>query len=184
MTEQMQPKKRGRPQKTTAGPPAEVVQGEAAVALDKILYEAKLPKVTSDEELAQRINEYFKRCVKANRMPTVEEAFLCTGYSPEYLKSVRRGGLNGAKAIFTERAMEIMARTVEIIKAYDARMVMEGKIPQIPYIFRAKNYYNLQDKVEHEFTVNTAPETEMNADEIIKRYSIQQTFPEDEKKEG
>ena len=151
-------------------------------ALGEILFEASLPKVQSDEELYQRFVDYFRRCMETSRIPTVEECMLCTGYAYQYLNGIRTG--RNKPGWVTRETPSIIAWAFEIVKAYDAKMVMAGKLPQIPYIFRSKNYYGLSDKTEVEITANTNAEAEMNAEEIMKRYAVEVTFADEGKTDG
>ena len=146
-------------------------------ALAEIMYEASLPKVQSDAELYQRFVEYFQRCMETDRIPTVEECMLSTGYAYSYLNGIRTG--NKKPGWVTRETPGIIAWAFEIVKAYDAKMVMAGKLPQIPYIFRSKNYYDMSDKTEVHVTATT-PEQEMNAEDIIKRYAVETTFSDAE----
>lgn len=185
----MKVRKRGRPRIGPGGPknlPAKKSKAEMFVtgedfdlsnkALGEILYEASLPKVQSDAELYQRFVDYFQRCMDTSRIPTVEECMLCTGYAYQYLNGIRTG--RNKPGWVTRETPTIIAWAFEIVKAYDAKMVMAGKLPQIPYIFRSKNYYGLSDKTEVEITANMNPEQEMNAEDIIKRYAVETTFAE------
>ena len=49
--------------------------------LTEVLTEYRQEKVKSDEELAERLDSYFKRCAENGQVPTVEEMCLSTGYS-------------------------------------------------------------------------------------------------------
>lgn len=149
-------------------------------ALGEILFEASLPKVQSDEELYQRFVDYFNRCMESHRIPTVEECMLCTGYAYQYLNEIRTG--RKKPGWVTRETPSIIAWAFEIVKAYDAKMVMAGKLPQIPYIFRSKNYYNMSDRTEVQITAGMGNEQEMNADEIMKRYSVETTFTDQQDK--
>ena len=150
---------------------------ESNKAIVELLYEASLPKVQSDEELYTRFVEYFQRCAQTSRIPTIEEAMLCTGYSWIAMQKTRAGEKKIRWA--TEKTPEIIEWAVELCKTYDAKMVMAGKLPQVPYIFRSKNYYDMSDKTEVHVTATT-PEQEMNAEDIIKRYAVETTFSDAE----
>ena len=45
----------------------------------------------------------------------------------------------------------IVQKAIGILAELDAQLVQAGKIPQVVYIFRSKNFYGMQDavKVEH-----------------------------------
>lgn len=150
---------------------------ESGKAITELLYEASLPKVQSDEELYTRFVEYFQRCVTTNRIPTVEEAMLCTGYSWIMLNKCRAGTRRFSWG--TEHTAEIIEWAVELCKTYDAKMVMAGKLPQVPYIFRSKNYYGMRDQVD-QVVVQVTTDAKPNLSEIAQRYGYETTFVEDE----
>jgi hypothetical protein len=56
----------------------------------------------------------------------------------------------------------IVQKGVGILAELDAQLVQNGKIPQVVYIFRSKNFYGMQDavKVEHVTTRQDAESPE------------------------
>lgn len=150
---------------------------ESSKAIAEILYEASLPKVQSDEELYQRFVEYYQRCAESNRIPTVEECMLCTGYSYVMMAKIRSGEC-GTKWS-TEKTPEIIAWAIEICRTYDAKMVMAGKLPQVPYIFRSKNLYGMKDQADVQVT-HITEEKKTTLSDIAKRYGFETTFADEE----
>lgn len=59
--------------------------------LTEVLVEYRQPKVKSDEELKERINDYYARCAQTGQTPTVEELFLSTGYAISTVKDREYG---------------------------------------------------------------------------------------------
>ena len=51
--------------------------------------------LTSDEELKERINDYYARCAQTGQTPTVEELFLSTGYAISTVKDWEYGRHKG-----------------------------------------------------------------------------------------
>ena len=47
--------------------------------------------------------------------------------------------------------MEIVKKAKEVLAGIDAKLVSEGKIPQVTYIFRAKNYFGMRDQTQISF---------------------------------
>lgn len=150
---------------------------ESNKAIVEILYEASLPKVQSDEELYTRFVEYFQRCAQSSRIPTIEEAMLCTGYSWIMLQKCRAGDRKFSWS--TPQTPEIIEWAVELCKTYDAKMVMAGKLPQVPYIFRSKNFYGMRDQVD-QVVVQVNTDSKPSLTDIAKRYGVETTFVEDE----
>jgi len=158
---------------------------ESVKALSEVLFESALPKITNDEELYQRFVDYFKRCIEQGRIPTVEECLLCTGYSYQYMQGVRRSIYKPPWS--TDKTPEIITWAIDICRAYDAKMVMSGKLPQVPYIFRAKNHYQMSDRTEVEITTTSTDREHVSLEDLMKRYSVETTFadePKTEPKEG
>ena len=48
----------------------------------------------------------------------------------------------------------MIKKAKQILADMDATLVSQGKIPQVTYIFRSKNYYGMQDKTEMVVTPN------------------------------
>lgn len=67
---------------------------------------------------------------------------------------------------------EMIEMAKEILASIDAELVSRGKIPQITYIFRAKNFFGLSDKTEVVLTPNNPLESNMSSDELRERYEL------------
>ena len=65
---------------------------------------------------------------------------------------------------------DMIKKAKEILAAMDAEMVSEGKIPQVTYIFRAKNFFGMQDQQELVLTPNNKLGDEVNEQEIVDKY--------------
>lgn len=152
-------------------------------ALKHLLYIYNLPKVNSDDELLDRINYYFEKCIQDGMIPTVEGMCLSTGYSEVTIHDWETGKNKG----FSVNTSKLIKKAKDIIKSYDAQLVINGKMNPIPYIFRAKNYYGMSDKQEIQVSSNNGfDEQEMSAEDIAKRYlegdtgTVETTFKEDD----
>ena len=104
--------------------------------------------VKTDEECAERLNEFFEKMCETGEIPTVEKMALALGTTRKTLWEWQ----NGLKG--TERANMIL-QAKEMLASIDAELVQRNKIPAVPYIFRAKNYYGMTDTTE--ISVSTAP---------------------------
>lgn len=122
--------------------------------------------VTSDRELIERWNEYFETCAQRGQIPTVEEMCLWSGYSIQHVCNWENGREKG----FSPLTMNIVKKAKGYLASFDAKLVISGKMNFLAYCFRAKNYYGLQDKVEHVLTpINDS--LALDAGEIEKRYA-------------
>lgn len=134
--------------------------------LGEVLVEYNQPKVKNDEELAERINDYFKRCAENGQIPTVEEMCLSTGYAYSTCYDWETGRRKG----FSDSTANIIKKAKEMLKTFDAKLVISGKLNFLAYCFRAKNYYGMVDKQEMVVTPNVNNDSDYNAEDIRARY--------------
>lgn len=125
------------------------------------------PDCHSDEELQERIYEFFQWCKKHAHLPTFEEMALYCGMPCYKWNRIIKGQQRG----FSEDTANILARAKEVLKALDAALAEKSQINVAAYIFRAKNYYDMVDKVET--VISPAEEEEPIAiDDIQARYGL------------
>lgn len=99
----------------------------------------KTPIVKSDEECADRLDSFFAQCHSESMFATVEKMALALG-------TTRRTVWEWENGMNCSAARTHMIKTAkEILAAIDADLVQSGKIPQITYIFRGKNFYGMKD---------------------------------------
>lgn len=106
------------------------------------------PMVRTDEECAERLEEYFNTVAQTGEIPTFEKMCVALGTYREVVYRWERGDLGETRRNLVKSAKEILA-------SLDAALVSENKIPQVTYIFRSKNYFGLRDKTEVEVMPNT-----------------------------
>lgn len=109
-----------------------------------------LPKVKNDEELKQRIADYFQRCAQTGEKPTVEQMAQVTGYTMSTVWDWEVGRNKG----FSSSTSDIIKKAKEFLRTFDAKLLLEGAINPVSYIFRAKNYYGMRDQQEYVLTPN------------------------------
>lgn len=134
--------------------------------LGEVLVEYKKPKVKNDEELAQRLDDYFLHCSKTGQIPTIEEMCMCTGYSQSSVWDWETGRTKG----FSPQTHEIIKKAKHFLKTFDAKLVIAGKMNFLAYCFRAKNYYGMVDKTEHILTPTQPTVEDYSIDEIKQKY--------------
>lgn len=116
----------------------------------------QMPRVKSDEELAQRLADYFQHCAVTGERPTVEQMAQCTGYSLGTVYDWETGKNRG----FSSDTSHIVKKAKEFLRVFDAKMVAEGALNPVVYIFRAKNYYGMKDQQD----IVVAPSNPMGPD--------------------
>lgn len=134
--------------------------------LCEVMTEYKQPRVKSDEELAQRLDDYFMRCAVNGQVPTVEEMCMSTGYSQSTCYDWEVGRNHG----FSPETSNIIKKAKEVLKTFDAKLVIAGKLNFLAYCFRAKNYYGLKDKQEVVFTSTQQLGEQVPAETLEKKY--------------
>lgn len=165
-TVQVQKKPRGRNgtgtasiEKNTTARPEEIAQ-----AVRNAFQYFHREIVKSDEECAERIDGYFRDCYEQQMIPTVENLSLALGTVRQVLWQWENGqGCSSARTDMVKKAKQILA-------SIDAELVSSGKIPQVVYIFRAKNFYQMSDQQEITINAQNAQEQDLNAEDIAKRY--------------
>ena len=76
---------------------------------------------------------------------------------------------NGRNKGFSPQTSEIIKKAKDILKIFDAKMVLAGKIPFLAYCFRSKNYYGMKDEQEIVVAPRNTLGDEMSTEEIAKR---------------
>ncbi len=115
-----------------------------------------LPKVESDEELEQRFADYFQHCALTGEKPTVEQLAQCTGYTMSTLWDWENGRNKG----FSTHTSRLVKKAKEFLRVFDAKLILEGAVNPVAYIFRAKNYYGMKDQQD----VVVAPQQPLGPD--------------------
>ena len=150
--------------------------GEISKILQNTMYWYNRERVKTDEECIERLQEYFTRVIENDEIPTVEKMCIALGTNRTTVWEWEQGTLGSARANIIKKAKDISA-------ALDAELVSKGKIPQITYIFRAKNFFGMKDNQEMTLVNGSAMGDEVNPDEIRKRLSAAKDINCDEKDE-
>jgi len=169
-------KKRGRGGKENFPTviPSDTKKEDVKRIMGNLLKWYELPKAVSDEEIAERLKMFFTVCFENGEIPTVEKMSMALGYDRKTLWAWETGreGSTPVRGNLIKKAKELLA-------SFDAEMVTEGKINPVTYIFRAKNYFGLQDKQEYVLTPNNPLGDTENPEEIQQR--LLDSLPEDDK---
>ena len=131
--------------------------------LKNSLYWYKREIVKTDEECAERLNEFFTRLAETGEIPTVEKMCLALGTVRNTVWTWEQGNLGDARMHMIKKAKEILA-------SLDAELVSRGKIPQITYIFRAKNFFGMKDVQDYILTPNNPLGSDSDPATMAKKY--------------
>lgn len=122
-----------------------------------------MPKAVTDEEIRQRLEQYFIETLETGELPTVEAMCLALGYDRKTVWRWENG-----QAGSTPTRCHLIKKAKEFLASFDAHLVQENKVNPTTYIFRAKNYFGMRDEVEHVITPNN-PLGDMRDSMDIKR---------------
>lgn len=120
--------------------------------------------VQTDEECVERLNEFFQRLAETGEIPTVEKMCLALATPRQRVWEWEQGTKGEVRSDIVKQAKSILA-------SLDAELVSRGKIPQITYIFRAKNFFGMSDKQEYVITPNNSIGSPSNPEDTASRYS-------------
>lgn len=121
------------------------------------------PHAVTDEDVCDSFNWYFSEYLpQTGAFPTIEGLSLACGVDRRTLEDWKNGHLSPTRSAIVQKGIGILAEL-------DAQLVQNGKIPQVVYIFRSKNFYGMQDavKVEH---VTTRQDAE-SPDQLASKYA-------------
>lgn len=169
-------KKRPHESSPVIGDNGMLVEGDdkrklTARLLTETLATYNLPKVKSDEELQQRIADYFVNCAQTGEKPTVEQMSQVTGYTLSTVWDWENGRNKG----FSAATSELIKKAKEFLRVFDAKLLMEGALNPVSYIFRAKNYYGMKDVQDYVLTPNNPLGAESDPGAMAQKY--QQALP-------
>lgn len=102
-------------------------------------YNYSIPK--NDQECAERIIEFFQHVAETGEIATWEKFCLAMGTTRDVVNLWERGELGRERSDMIKKAKQILA-------GMDANLVAQKLIPEITYIFRSKNFYDMKDKTE------------------------------------
>lgn len=132
----------------------------------KVVYDMPKIDINSDEQVEQRINDYFDYCIEAQLRPTVEGLGIALGIDRKTLYNWETGK---TRAQFSDYRFRIIKKAKDYIAFLMSDLVMEGKINPVTWIFYAKNYFGMSDKQEVVLTPNNPLGENASQEEIQQR---------------
>lgn len=117
----------------------------------------------TDEEVEERIREFFQHTVDTGDFPTVEKFSLALGVTRKTVWEWENGSKGSERAHMIQEAKEVLA-------ALDADLASKNKIPQVVYIFRSKNYHGLKDQQNIVVTPATAMGEDVDRQRLAETY--------------
>lgn len=151
VAEQIEGKKKNQPRKGRGGSenfpnvlPSDISKEHISKTLNKILAFWHNPPVKDDDELADRLYNFFVLCMESQQHPTWEKLCYYIGFTGSTVHRWSTGEIN-----CSSRRRDLIKKAKDFCAIYDAELAIDGKINPIIYIFRAKNFFGMVDRVEH-----------------------------------
>lgn len=141
----------------------DVSSEELSMLIERLNDQRKLSRVTTPEEVEQRVSEYFDACIQNSIRPGVEGMALALGVTRQTLLNWQSEG---------NQKGEIITRAKQMLAALLESWSMAGKINPITGIFLMKNHFGYADKTEVEVAPRNTLGVNMTPDEIAKRIAL------------
>lgn len=156
-------------------------EGDNAKFLTKNLHIMNLPNIDLRDvkQVQERIEYYFSYMVQCDSKPTVSGlAMALNGMSRRTLWGIVNnqvtGGAGYTSALPNEVAL-VIKKAYKIMENLWEDYMQNGKINPVSGIFLGKNNYGYQDKTECVITPNQQQDSDYDADDIRKRYLVEDT---------
>lgn len=127
----------------------------------------KMPKAKTEQELEDRIAQFFVTCFETGEIPTVEKMCLAIGYDRQ---TVWRWENGERTSELGSRAGDITKKGKEFLATFESEMVTEGKINPVVYIFRAKNFFGMKDVQDYILTPNNPLGSDSDPATMAQKY--------------
>lgn len=137
---------------------------DVSKAVSSVQHWAQFPVVKTDEDIAERLTEFFTYSAENGQYPSVEKMALALGVDMATVNNWQAGRVGTYQ---TQAASEMIKKAKMMIAAIDAELVTSGKMNPVPYIFRAKNFHGMRDQVE---TIVTKPANEQSTQNLEDKY--------------
>jgi hypothetical protein len=138
-------------------------QSDMAHLVKAAMYWNCYQPANTDDEIQDRIEEFFTHISETGEYPLWEKLCIALGHDR---KTVWRW-IEGVGC--TDRRSHSLKMAKETIGCIDAHLAACGAMPQIVYIFRAKNFYGMVDKQEYTIEPKNTLGNVTDPDDIEKR---------------
>ena len=151
-----------------------VTNPEARSLVGQVLHEYRkafmMTKVNSNQELIDRLAEFFEMAEQRQIPPTIQEMALYCGYTSSMFRDWRDGRHKGFsdEGGATPPTGVIVKKAVEILHGMDMVLTQSGKINPVAYIWKAKNWYGERDVQEIVVTPSGERTQPLTPEEIAK----------------
>lgn len=133
-----------------------------------------LPKIDlhDPQQVQDRLNEFFRIHAEADMKPTVSGMGMALGLDRRRLWEIKTGCYGTQQAIkdLPTITKDSIKKAYEYMELLWENYMQNGKINPVSGIFLGKNNFGYQDKTEYVVTPNVNNDSDINAEDIRKRY--------------
>lgn len=156
--------------------------GDNAKYIEFALASWNMPKIDldSDEEVEERINWYFKRCLENDMKPGVVGLANALGVTRQTLWNWQNGSVRAKGKRF-----DLIKKAYGFLEELWEDYMMNGKVSPPNGIFIGKNHFSYRDVVDVAVAPRNDAENDYSAEDIAKRYledgrKVETTFADGE----
>lgn len=128
----------------------------------------------NEEEVAQRLSDYFALYAKYDTKPTVVGmAIALNGHSRQWLWALTHDqpiSGRGNEVVLPQEVTVTIKRAYFLLENLWENYMQNGKVNPVSGIFLGKNNFNYQDKTEYVLTPNAGQDSDYSSDDIRQRY--------------
>lgn len=151
--------------------------GDNAKILDVNIKLFNMSKVDlhDPDAVAERLTEFFALYAENDMKPTVAGMGLALGLDRRRLWEIKTGNYHTSKELSTlpRDTTDCIKKAYVIMENMWETYMNSGKINPVSGIFLGKNNFGYQDKQEMVLTPNAQQESDFSAEDIRKRYMIE-----------
>ena len=174
------PKKKGKPRGGnspvigTNGLNLEAGDNTKILNVNLALFNMPNIDMESEEEVAQRLSDFFALYAQADLKPTVAGmAMALNAHSRQWLWSVTHDqplGGRGNETTLPPSVTDLIKKAYILMENQWEAYMMAGKLNPVTGIFLGKNNFGYQDKTEYVLTPNQNTDSDYSAEDIRARY--------------
>lgn len=119
-------------------------------------------RVKTPQQMEERLQQLFDLCVQSGDIPTYENLAVACGIPIRTFYEMQTGN-NEIHAEF----LPIVKKAKDIIAQMESSMAMDGKMPSVVWIFRAKNYAGMRDVQQVEVAPTSSGDVPKNSNDLV-----------------
>jgi hypothetical protein len=145
----------------------DLAPGDNSKVITDMLYIYQMPRINldSEEEVQERILEYFQYCIGRDIRPGVEGMAMALGVNRRTLWDWEQGNSRGNSIVRSDT----IKKSKQFLALYLENLAQTGHINPVTWIFMMKNNFGYKDTQDLVITPNNALQPTMSMEEIADK---------------